>query len=270
MTINIRPHERIIRAKLEKSKDNPVFQELVRRYEIFTSEVALLNSESERDLLQKVALLNKYKDYTDGLNFKMQDKISSSVIEEFLYFLFKDIPEIKTNLDSQLIFLGQASAYMDLSFASKDFQDFIKNAGIYINEKNQDFTISKVVKCKFLNNRKEEYAEFVVPAVAIECKTFIPSTMLGQSDFEAQKIKQGNPFSLYVIVAEQNALSDTVMLKNSRIDEIFILRKQKRSKTKKPIDGAVMRNLYDFIKEYLRKDWFNNQKATEKGRLIKP
>jgi len=188
--------------------------------------------------------------------------------------LFKDIPEVSTGLDNQLIFLGQANAYMDLSFAPKNFQDFIKNPGIYINKKNQDFTISKVVKCKFINNDKEESAEFVVPAIAIECKTFIPSTMLGQSDFEAQKIKQGNPFSLYIVVAEQNALSEDVLLKNSKIDEIFILRRQKRNAAKntvsdkKPIDFVIVKELYEFVKNHLRKDWFNSKKATERGRLI--
>src|SRR3989304_259200 len=161
------------------------------------------------------------------------------------------------------------------------FGEIINHYNEWVNETiklnsadNEDFTISKVVKCKFINNDKEESAEFVVPAIAIECKTFIPSTMLGQSDFEAQKIKQGNPFSLYIVVAEQNALSEDVLLKNSKIDEIFILRRQKRNAAKntvsdkKPIDFVIVKELYEFVKNHLRKDWFNSKKATERGRLI--
>lgn len=271
MSVIAKPHERILRAKHDRSGQSPLLKEIIAHYENFVASVERLNSEKEDESEKKVELLNQYKDYIDEIsvsNFKLQDKISSSVIEEFLFFLFKDVPEIRSNLSNELIFLGQASAYMDLSFAPKNFQDFVQNAGIHVSKKNQDFTISKLVRCMFSTNGKEERVEFSVPAVAIECKTFIPSTMLGQSDYEAQKIKQGNPFSLYLIVAEQNALSENVMLKNSKIDEIFILRKQKRSKIKKPIDSAVVRDLYSLVKEYLRKDWFNNEQATQKGKLI--
>ena len=52
--------------------------------------------------------------------------------------------------------------------------------------------------------------------------------MLGQSSYEAQRLKQGNPYALYIIVAEQNALIEDVNLKNLPIDEIFILIRQKR------------------------------------------
>lgn len=272
-----KPHGRILEVKLASTKNTQIVKQISDHYQKWVRGLASLNSEKEHELREKVKLLNEYKNFVDEIgqkHFKMQDKLGSSVIEEFLYFLFKDIPELKTNLDNHLVFLGQSSAYMDLSFAPKNFKDFVLNAGVYINKKNQDFTISKVVKCKFENNGKEEIEEFVVPTVAIECKTFIPSTMLGQSDFEAHKIKQGNPFSLYIIVAEQNALSEDVLLKNSKIDEIFILRKQKRNSMKnlvsdkKPIDTMVVKEFYNFVKNHLRKDWFNSQKATERGRLI--
>ena len=136
---------------------------------------------------------------------------------------------LKNNLAEGLVHAGQVHAYTDLSFAPRDFSDFINRPGVYINKKNQDFAISKIVNCVFETNGKQETAQIIVPAVAIECKTFIPSTMLGQSSYEAQRLKQGNPYALYLIVAEQNALSEDVNLKNLSIDEIFILRKQKRN-----------------------------------------
>jgi hypothetical protein len=181
---------------------------------------------------------------------------------------------IKSSIENELIYVGQAKAYTDLSFVPKDFADFVKNPGVYVNKKNQDFTISKIVRCIFETNKKQEKVDLIVPAVAIECKTFIPSTMLGQSAFEAQRLKQGNPFALYIIVAEQNALSEDVNLKNSPIDEIFILRKQKRNSAKnrvidkKPIYSEVVKELYEFVKYHLASDWFNPSKATERGRLI--
>lgn len=271
-------HGSIISQKVNRPGYPKILDEVYSRYLHWKDALEKLNSENSDQLKEKVNLLNEYKNYIDSLrdkgHFKMQDKIASSIIEEFLFHLFKNISGIDKNLQEGLIFVGQAKAYTDLSFVPKNFKDFIDNPGVYVNKKNQDFTISKKVKCTFETNKNKEVVEIVVPAVAIECKTFIPSTMLGQSSYEAQRLKQGNPYALYIIVAEQNALSDDINLKNLPIDEIFILRKQKRDSKKnkvadkKPIDYQVIVDLYNFVKHYLEIDWFNPGKATERGRLI--
>jgi len=279
MKRNYIPHGTQINNKTSKGRSDAVMLDLVQRYEKWSQQNQKLNSEVEAELQEKVAILNEYKNHVDELSyqkyFKMQDKMSSSVIEEFLFYLFKDIPHVKSSIEEGLIFLGSAKAYTDLSFAPKNLKDFLLYPNVFINYKNQDFAISKLIRCTFECNGTKEYREVIVPAVAIECKTFIPSTMLGQSIYEAQLLKQGNPYSLYIVVAEQNALSNDVNLKNIPIDEIFILRRQKRNSIKnkvsdkKPIDYIVIKELYDCIKEYLDKDWFNNERATERGRLIK-
>ena len=210
-----------IDKKIGKRNSTSILNEIKSKYEEWKASNEKLNSEIEKELKRKVVLLNDYKNYIDTVaekHFKLQDKLASSVIEEFLFYLFKDIPNISPNLEKGLLFIGQAEAYTDLSFAPKNLLDFIERPGIYINKKNQDFTISKIVKCIFETNGEKELVELNVSAIAIECKTFIPSTMLGQSNYEAQRLKQGNPFSLYIIVAEQNALSEDVNLKNSPID----------------------------------------------------
>jgi len=264
--------------KISKTHHPKFLDEVYERYLHWKESSESLNSDSDTDLERKVALLNEYKNYVDLLsekgNLKLQDKVASSIIEEFLFYVFKDMPQLKSVLEDGLIHAGQAHAYTDLSFVPKDFTDFQNRPGVYINKKNQDFAISKIVNCVFETNGVEEMAQIIVPAVAIECKTFIPSTMLGQSSYEAHRLKQGNPYALYIIVAEQNALSEDVNLKNLDIDEIFILRKQKRNskknklEDKNPIDFFVVRDMYNFVKKHLEKPWFNVQKATEKGRLI--
>jgi len=273
-------HGSNIEAKLQSSKYHEVLailDELHARYIVWKDNMEALNSESERGILRKVELLNEYKNYVDEIAAKHvdpHDKLASSVIEEFLFHLFRDIPSVKSSSGEGLIFMGQAEAYTDMSFAPRSFMDFSENPGVYINRKTQDFTISKMVKCVFETNGKKQIAGFAVPAVAIECKAYIPSTMLGQSAYEANRLKQGNPYALFLIVAEQNALSDDINLKNSPIDEIFILRKEKRIQGKKrierrkPIDCEIVKELYEFVKEHLNKEWFNPAKATERGRLI--
>jgi hypothetical protein len=280
MKKNYLPHGVLLSKKISKNSTNKIINELSSLYNAWQAESNRLNSENETELKEKVRILNDYKNYVDTLTnethyFKMQDKMSSSIMEEFLFYLFKDIPSIKASIDKGLIFIGATNAYTDLSFAPKNLKDFLTYPNVFINYKNQDFTISKLIKCIFECNGEQEKREIIVPAVAIECKTFIPSTMLGQSIYEAQLLKQGNPYSLYIVVAEQNALSDDVNLKNIPIDEIFILRRQKRNSTKNkvsdknPIDFFVIKELYCFVKDYLNTEWFNNEKATERGRLIR-
>ncbi len=280
MRKNYTPHGTLVAKKVSQSNNDKIIKELYSLYSIWSKENNNLNSENKIELEKKVQILNEYKNFVDKLTnedkyFKMQDKMSSSIMEEFLFYLFKDIPSIQSSVNEGLIYMGSANAYTDLSFAPKNLKDFLMHPNVFINYKNQDFTISKFIKCTFECNGNRESLEIIVPSVAIECKTFIPSTMLGQSIYEAQLLKQGNPYSLYIVVAEQNALRDDVNLKNIPIDEIFILRREKRNSTKnrvndkKPIDYKVIKDLYDYVKDYLNKEWFNNERATEKGRLIK-
>ena len=280
MRKNYLPHGSLLAKKLAKNKIDNFLQEMSERYEFWSKESTILNSENENELIEKVKILNEYKNFVDKLTneykyFKMQEKMSSSIMEEFLFYLLKDIPSIRSSVNEGLIYMGSANAYTDLSFAPKNIKDFLMYPNVYINFKNQDFTISKLIKCTFECNGNQECREIIVPTVAIECKTFIPSTMLGQSIYEAELLKKGNPYSLYIMVAEQNALKDDENLKNIKIDEIFILRKQKRNSLKNkvsdknPIDCNVIRELYEFVKDYLNKEWFDNERATERGRLIK-
>ncbi|MBI4160263.1 Bpu10I family restriction endonuclease [Candidatus Wolfebacteria bacterium] len=259
-----------IKNKRLKSGYPKILDEIENKYTNWVNATEKLSSENKKELSTKVALLNDYSDYIISVaeHFKFQDKLGSSVVEEFLFLLFRDIPGLKEDLSNDLLFMGQADAYLNLSFAPRNLQDFIKNPGIYINRKNQDFTISKKVGCIFNTNGTEEKVELIVPAVAIESKAYIPKTMFDQVAYEAMRLKEGNPFALCIIVAEQNALSNDVNLKNTKIDEVFILRKQKRSKIRKPIDPVVVNDLYNFVKSYLNADWFDNKKATERGRLI--
>ena len=279
MRKNYIPHGTLVERKIQ-SKNDAILEELSNRYILWSHKCNELNSENEIELKEKVKILNEYKNFVDKLTnedkyFNPQEKMSSSVMEEFLFYLLKDIPSIQASVSEGLIYMGSANAYTDLSFAPKNIKDFLTYPNVFINYKNQDFTISKLIKCTFECNGNKDYREIIVPTIAIECKTFIPSTQLGQSIYEAQLLKQGNPYSLYIIVAEQNALSDDVNLKNIPIDEIFILRKQKRNSMKnkvsdkKPIDYKVMQDLYYFVRDYLNKEWFNNERATERGRLIK-
>ncbi len=53
-----------------------------------------------------------------------------------------------------------------------------------------------------------------MPAIAIECKTYLDKTMLQDVSTAATQLKQKNPNAVYIVVAEWLKLTDAVNLKN--------------------------------------------------------
>ena len=140
-----------------------------------------------------------------------------------------------------------------------------------INSKDQDFSIFRVVNIK----ADTEENRINVPVVSIECKTYIDKTMLEGSIATAEKIKNGNPYSLFIVVTEYYDVSFDVDPKYSRIDQIFVLRKQKRPKDKKSrkninsIDEEVVIRLFEFVREHLERPWSDvKKKLEEEGTII--
>ena len=118
MRKNYIPHGSLV-AKKSKNNNDSIIEELRKRYDIWSEKSNNLNSENEIELIEKVQILNEYKNFVDKLTnedkyFKMQDKISSSIImEEFLYYLLKDISSIQASVNECLIYMGSANAYTD-------------------------------------------------------------------------------------------------------------------------------------------------------------
>ena len=69
---------------------------------------------------------------------------------------------------------------------------------------------------------------------------------------------------MYIVVAERLKLSEAVNLKNRKIDQIYILRKQKNTDREdrflegyiaNPIYADVVFHLFSMVREYLSSDW---------------
>ena len=86
-----------------------------------------------------------------------------------------------------------------------------------------------------------------VPIISIECKTYLDKTMLEGSVSTAEKIKKGNPQAKFYIVTETYDVDYEVDIYGTQIDQIYVLRKQKREKTNSkdlnPISAEVIKNL---------------------------
>jgi len=136
--------------------------------------------------------------------------------------------------------------------------------------------INTDMKCEGSKNKQTEILQ--VPAIVIECKTYLDKTMLEGSSVAGYQLLSRNPNAMYVVVAEWLKLTDKVNLKKYRVDQIFVLRKQKNTDrefrydegyVKNPIYPDVVEALFEMVREHLTTTWDGAvQDKLETGLLI--
>ncbi len=240
-----------------------------------------LEFESDKDIIRRrVELLNNYKDFLDQQHYAEQfdsrSNLHSSVLEEFMYYLFKDlVREISVNA-----LIGKSHSFKDIFFRAQNYQEMVTAPNALIEIKDHDFSIGCSVtahmKCKGMET--PEIHEWDIPAVAIECKTYLDKTMLQDVSTAADQLKQKNPNAMYIVVAEWLKLTESVNLKKYKIDQIYVLRKQKNTDRefryskeyiKNPIYSDVVEHLFYTVRDFLTTDWEGGiANGLEKGHLI--
>ena len=203
--------------------------------------------------------INKLNKTDNGLIFSPQSKLEPTILEEFLFHLFKSVFD-----ENSLFNLGSVKAYNNLYFSPENLKKFKKNNFIKINEKDQDFSIYKKVNIK---DEKQKY-ELSIPIVSIECKTYLDKTMLEGSIATAEKIKSGNPHCKFYIVTETYEVDFKVDPSTSRIDNIFVLKKGNRNKRDGNIDPEVIIKLYKEVGIHLKSNWFDIKENINKRGTI--
>lgn len=262
------------KVRIEKKKKNKeLLKAIVVQYHKWKEDNLGIVGITRSDIKKKVKLLNEYKNFINQTRFKKeggnifgftsQSQLHSSAIEEFMYYLFKDIPK----LSNKNLNWGRTKAYTNLYFAPPSVDAFEESSNIVINFKNQDFCISKevVLKSKVSNNDAWQESRINVPMVSIECKTYLDKTMYEGSVSTAEKIKKGNPYCIFLIVTETYEVSFDVDPKYSSIDQIYVLRKES---SKNPICENVVRDLFNFVKSHIDSDWYNVRSKIFKGKMI--
>tara|TARA_Y100000768_G_C23961317_1_gene675530 strand:+ start:654 stop:1523 length:870 start_codon:yes stop_codon:yes gene_type:complete len=241
--------------------------------------LAASKGNDEEILKKRVKLFNDYKDFLDQQHyaekFDSRSNLHSSVLEEFMYYLFRDF----VNEFSENALIGKSHAFKDIFFQPASFKEMVQNPNAKIEKKDHDFVIGVDIKTKMvcsggLNSQTESLQ---VPAVAIECKTYLDKTMLEGSSNAAEQISLRNPNAIYLVVAEWLKLTDKVNLKKYKVDQIYVLRKQKNTDRefryadtykKNPIYYDVVSHLFFYVKNHLLSDWTSgNTEGLEKGYL---
>lgn len=268
-----------IETKLKKAKgiNLTYLNEIKAEYEAWRKKIdALKGQRTAEDIKKLVKALNKYKNFVDqpkyrkesgNLNgFTSQSKLHSTVLEEFMYHLLIEIPE----LNGKNLEFGPTHAYSNLYFSPASLASFETNTGMSINTKDQDFAISKKIALTTYSSAhltQEEY-EIHVPVVSIECKTYLDKTMYEGSVATAEKIKRGNPYSLFLIVTETYEVAANVDPAYSEINQIYVLRKQSQREEKQAIQTDIVEDLYQTVERHLKSSWRDVDKKIKSGKLI--
>lgn len=217
-------------------------------------------------LEQRVALLNQYKNFLDQQHyaekFDSRSNLHSSVLEEFMYYLFRDL--VQSISPNALI--GKSHSFKDIFFRASNYEDMLSAPNALIEIKDHDFSIGSSItasmKCNGIDTIEEHHWD--IPAVAIECKTYLDKTMLQDVSTAAEQLKQKNPNAMYIVVAERLKLTESVNLKKYKVDQIYVLRKQKNTDreftydagyVKNPIYVDVIEHLFISIRDFLTADW---------------
>lgn len=231
-------------------------------------------------IAKRVKLLNDYKDFIDqkvyAEAFDSRSNLHSTVLEEFCYYLFKDLV---SSISSEAL-IGKSHAFKDIFYNSTSYIEMVSRPSFLIEKKDHDFVIGVSIegrfKCK--GGSQEQIENLQIPAVAIECKTYLDKTMLEGASSAASQLLVVNPNSLYIVLSEWLKLTDSINLKKYNVDQIYVLRKQKNTDrkyrleagySKNPIYLDVVENLFDMVRTHLTTDWENsNTQGLERGYLI--
>lgn len=217
-------------------------------------------------IAERVRYLNEYKEFLDQQHyaekFDSRSNLHSSVLEEFMYYLFRDI----VRGISKTALIGKSHSFKDVFFRAPSYKEMVKKPHALVEIKDHDFAIGASVKAtmKCSGSEISEEHNWDIPAVAIECKTYLDKTMLQDVSTAADQLKQKNPNAMYIVVAEWLKLTESVNLKKYKIDQIYVLRKQKNTDRefrydanyeKNPIYADVVEHCFNSVREFLTVDW---------------
>lgn len=239
------------------------------------------SSTNDASLIKKrVELFNEYKDFIDqrqyAEHFDSRSNLHSSVLEEFMYYLFKDL----VSTFSKHALVGKSHTFKDLFFMPSSYEDMVTKPNIRIERKDHDFVIGSriIASAKAIGSDVAEQHIFDIPAVAIECKTYLDKTMLESSSTSAEQLKTRNPNAIYIVVMEWIKLTSNVNLKKFKVDQIYVFRKQKNTDRKyrfeaeyikNPIYFDVVDHLFQTVRDHLTQPWTSGVNAKlEHGYLL--
>jgi hypothetical protein len=273
-------------ALTNKAASDAALQPVLDAYQTFATQAAKLTIRKAADVKKLVALANAYRELAmyslEDRDNSGQENLRSSILEEFLGWLFKDV-HVARGLEVPANFhAGKTKdSYLSLTFVPKGFKTVCAAPGPAIHTKDQDFVLGAAISITATPADSESSEAFaqnvVVPIVAIECKTYIAKNQLDSCAGTATRIKAAMPYCIYLVAAEFMKMDDDVTPELTDINEVFILcrapnseRKTRRDEGKPPhgLDADLVVALFELVGRHLDATWWDPATALARGRII--
>jgi hypothetical protein len=268
----------------KKKENNKKLSKAWLCYEWFRETVDNLSILSEKPVISFVDALNEYRENTiytyEELENSGQQYLRSTILEEAFQHLFKDLAFHILGENKDNLIVGKENSYVSMSFTPRSFTDLITSPNPYIHTKDQDFILGCTSEFLiFTNDAQRNTAtnnKVIVPALAIECKTYLERNMLDTCASTAERLKSAMPYCLYIVASEFLKMDDAYP-ELSKIDEVYVLCKASNSeradrmKIGQPpheIDAGLIWDLYKMVRKHLNSIWWSPDDALERGKLI--
>lgn len=255
------------------------FNRLMEEYFRYREKIAAVDFLTEDGLREYVSALNTYRAAAvpvfDSLDNNGQVALGYTIMEEFFYLLFQKKVE-SMNVEHENLFIGKGNSYVSLSFTPASFGKLFSNPKAYIHTKDQDFVLGANVEIMIKADGEQETTTTVIPAVAIECKTYLERNMLDSCAATASRLKTAMPYCIYIVASEYMKMSDAAP-ELTDIDEVYILcraknaDRERRKRENLPlfdIDADLIIDLYNRVSRHLNAIWWKPEDAVENGKII--
>ena len=255
------------------------FNRLMEEYFRYREKIAAVDFLTEDGLREYVSALNTYRAAAvpvfDSLDNNGQVALGYTIMEEFFYLLFQKKVE-SMNVEHENLFIGKGNSYVSLSFTPASFGELFSNPKAYIHTKDQDFVLGANVEIMIKADGEQETTTTVIPAVAIECKTYLERNMLDSCAATASRLKTAMPYCIYIVASEYMKMSDAAP-ELTDIDEVYILcraknaDRERRKRENLPlfdIDADLIIDLYNRVSRHLHAIWWKPEDAVENGKII--
>lgn len=239
----IPPHSSNLLHQLSKREESklPFFNVVCDLYFKMRESAKNTTLELKEYVTSVVEATNDYMDLFLTKNpFSHQADFTSSIIPEmFFLMMYRVIKDLRLNY----IVSAQSEVPIELMF------DLQGGSRLMYKTKRLDMLVCKKSQITLDNN----LYDFIIPLITMEMKTNLDKNMMSGIENSVSALKRTFPHCLYYVVTELSDMAlDKLNYASSDIDEIYIIRKQKRAsvrskkEAKKNIDSAL---IYEIVSE---------------------
>jgi len=194
----------------------------------------IIDNDIETEIYKE--LVNKTNDYMATLRsdicnvFSHQSDFISSVVPELFLLIFRNISSVCC-IDYEVT--SQKDLIVECMF------DSYEGGRMILKKKRVDVMVALPGELKF---KGEVNSDFCIPIIAMEIKTNMDKNMISGIEHSVESLKRTFPNCLYFAISEYSDFAiENQNYSATYIDELFILRKQKRSEIRR--GGAISNDI---------------------------